>query len=318
MDGKQPPPPGYPRLPGGKDGGAWAVGTPTAPPALYSDPERQRVPVSYAAAAAAVDPICGNRSTSSVPASAVPLQTTNNNPYVRVSPVRGSGAVTSETVCKALGRFGKKLEDTTKKAGDLAGNVWQHLRTGPSFTDAAMARLAQGTKILVEGGNDKVFQHNFGLYPGEQLRKVFACYLSTSSGPAIGTLYLSTLRLAFCSENPLYHYTPAGQQEWVYYKDKNDAANKQRRDDFNADGEGADVAGAKSAGYLVGDKDAGRDPALEQRPDHVHYVGRQSQRHCHASTEEDAARFLKSERFQSPSISLVLRATELRTEKNGR
>lgn len=92
------------------------------------------------------------------------------------------------------------------------------VRTGPSITDAAMSRLAQGTKVLAEGGRDKVFLQTFTTLPGEQLKKSYACYLSTSSGPVIGTLYITTARLAFCSDNPLCQNVAPGQLEWVFYK----------------------------------------------------------------------------------------------------
>jgi hypothetical protein len=85
------------------------------------------------------------------------------------------------------------------------------------MADAAVARLSQGTKVYAEGGHDRVFFQTFGTMPGEQLRKAYACYLSTSSGPVIGTLYLSTARLAFCSDSPLCYQGPAGQ-ECMYYK----------------------------------------------------------------------------------------------------
>jgi hypothetical protein len=89
----------------------------------------------------------------------------------------------------------------------------------PNMADAAVARLSQGTKVYAEGGHDRVFYQTFGAMPGEQLRKAYACYLSTSSGPVIGTLYLSTARLAFCSDSPLCYQGPAGQQqECMYYK----------------------------------------------------------------------------------------------------
>jgi hypothetical protein len=87
------------------------------------------------------------------------------------------------------------------------------------MADAAVARLAQGTKVYAEGGHDRVFHQVFGAVPGEQLRKAYACYLSTSSGPVIGTLYLSTARLAFCSDSPLPYHGPAAQPpEPMYYK----------------------------------------------------------------------------------------------------
>lgn len=127
--------------------------------------------------------------------------------------------VSMDTVLKVLERCGRKLEDGTRKATGVAGNVWHHLKTSPSPCDAAMTRLAQGTKVLAEGGHDKIFNQAFGTFPGEKLRKAFACYISTTSGPVIGTLYVSTLRLAFCSDNPLNHNAAtAGPPEWVYYK----------------------------------------------------------------------------------------------------
>ncbi|KAG0501670.1 hypothetical protein HPP92_001742 [Vanilla planifolia] len=151
--------------------------------------------------------------------SALPVQSTSKNPYVLESPVPVSGDTNTKVkICKMLDRAGKKLEDTSRKAGNLAGNLWHHLRTSPNIVDTAVGRLAQGTMVLAEGGHDRVFLLIFGGYQGEKLRKAFACYLSTSTGPVIGTLYLSTLRLAFCSDNPVCHYMPSGQQMWTYYK----------------------------------------------------------------------------------------------------
>ncbi|KAI6681228.1 hypothetical protein NL676_035109 [Syzygium grande] len=54
--------------------------------------------------------------------------------------------------------------------------------------------------------------------PINKLLKTYACYLSTSSGLVIGTLYLSTKRLVFHGDEPLCRYAASGQQEWVYYK----------------------------------------------------------------------------------------------------
>ncbi|KAL4197221.1 hypothetical protein AMTRI_Chr04g250010 [Amborella trichopoda] len=91
------------------------------------------------------------------------------------------------------------------------------MKTGPSVVDAAMGRIAQGTKVLAEGGYEKIFQQTFETLPGEKLLKSYACYLSTSAGPVMGILYLSTAKLAFCSDNPL-SYKSGDQTEWTYYK----------------------------------------------------------------------------------------------------
>ncbi|XP_010249597.1 PREDICTED: GEM-like protein 1 [Nelumbo nucifera] len=204
--------------------GTWVMGNPVPP---------QAHPVNQQAATW----VAGEATPSSDPATlnanymkySVPPATTStvnssgypqvNNPYVQTAPVpESSGKSPMEMILNVLNRWGKKFEDCTRKAEGYAENVWHHLKTSPSLTDAAMARLSQGTKVLTEGGHEKVFQQTFGIWPDEKLVKAYACYLSTSSGPVIGTLYISTKRVAFCSDNPLFRYPAPGQQEWIYYK----------------------------------------------------------------------------------------------------
>ncbi|KAA8528336.1 hypothetical protein F0562_035691 [Nyssa sinensis] len=154
-------------------------------------------------------PVTGN------PAATMPPE---SNPYVSPSPVPASFAKNKmDSVKDALGKFGKAAADATKKAEDLAGNMWQHLKTGPSFADAAVGRIAQGTKVLAEGGYEKIFRQTFETVPEEQLLKSYACYLSTSAGPVMGILYLSTAKLAFCSDSPL-SYKVGDQTQWSHYK----------------------------------------------------------------------------------------------------
>ncbi|KAG0503293.1 hypothetical protein HPP92_003365 [Vanilla planifolia] len=225
MAGKKSLPHDDPLPPRGKDGevegGTSMMGNPLS---FQSHPANQQeaswLPVNGSPASfAAAYKYDADYSAPSATAPAFPADNTSNNPYVQVSPVPGFGdKSTKDTISKVLVRCGKKLEDSTRKAGDLAGNVWHHLKTGPSITDAAMARLAQGTKVLAEGGSDKMFQQTFGIHPGEHLQKAFACYLSTSSGPVIGTMYLSTFRLAFCSDNPICRNVTSSQQDLIYYK----------------------------------------------------------------------------------------------------
>ncbi|KAI3794485.1 hypothetical protein L1987_37117 [Smallanthus sonchifolius] len=117
----------------------------------------------------------------------------------------------------AFGRWRKKVGEATKKAEDLAGNTWQHLKTAPSFTDGALGRIAQGTKVLAEGGYEKIFRQTFETVPEELLVNSYACYLSTSAGPVLGVIYVSTSKLAFCSDNPL-SYKTNDKTEWSYYK----------------------------------------------------------------------------------------------------
>lgn len=146
----------------------------------------------------------------------------SNNPYVAYAPAQSDKSSFNfkdsvESVRGVLGRWGKKVGEATKKAEVLAGNTWQHLKTAPSFTDAALGRIAQGTKVLAEGGYEKIFRQTFDTVPEEQLQNSFACYLSTSAGPVMGVLYVSTAKLAFCSDNPL-SYKAEDKMEWSYYK----------------------------------------------------------------------------------------------------
>ena len=96
---------------------------------------------------------------------------------------------------------------------------WCAVRLGSHPADAAMAKFVQGTKVLTYGGYERVFENTFGILQGEKLLKQYACYISTSNGPIIGTLYISTARLAFCSDYPFYYYpvSPHNNQS-IYYK----------------------------------------------------------------------------------------------------
>ncbi|KAK4781052.1 hypothetical protein SAY87_017158 [Trapa incisa] len=144
-----------------------------------------------------------------------------SNPYIASSPAGNNGSSSfkdsMDTVKNVFGRWRRRVAETTKKAEDLAGNTWQHLKTGPSFADSAMGRIAQGAKILAEGGYEKVFRQTFETVLEEQLHNSYACYLSTSAGPVMGMLYVSSAKLAYCSDSPL-SYKSGSQTEWSYYK----------------------------------------------------------------------------------------------------
>ncbi|KAM7253026.1 hypothetical protein ACFE04_025644 [Oxalis oulophora] len=124
---------------------------------------------------------------------------------------------TMDTVKNVLGKWRKKATGATKKAEVLAGDMYQHLKTGPSFADAAVGRITQGTKVLAEGGYEKIFRQTFETIPEEKLLKTYACYLSTSAGPIMGALFLSTVKLGFCSDNQL-SYKLGEQTQSTYYK----------------------------------------------------------------------------------------------------
>ncbi|CAL4906771.1 unnamed protein product [Urochloa decumbens] len=106
----------------------------------------------------------------------------------------------------------------SRKAEELASNIWFNLKTAPSMSDAAMGKLSLGAKALSEGGFDKLYKQTFSSPADEHLKKTFACYLSTATGPVAGTLYLTNMNVAFCSDRPLSFAAPSGQTAWSYYK----------------------------------------------------------------------------------------------------
>ncbi|KAM1039977.1 hypothetical protein ACFX2I_029228 [Malus domestica] len=92
---------------------------------------------------------------------------------------------------EALCQCGKRVEVATRRAEAKADNVWNHLRTCPSFKDVMMAKLNTGTKVLIAEAEEKVFQQTFEKMTGKKLLHSYACYLSTFPGAVIGMLYIS-------------------------------------------------------------------------------------------------------------------------------
>ncbi|XP_050365024.1 GEM-like protein 2 isoform X2 [Argentina anserina] len=120
-----------------------------------------------------------------------------------------------DKVLDTLNQCGKRVEGASKRVDTITDNVWNHLRMSPNLADAAMARLTHGTKALTRG-DEKVFQQTFEtIMLHEKLLHSYACYLSTSTGPVIGMLYISNKRIAFCSD--FCHYISPAQPN-TYYK----------------------------------------------------------------------------------------------------
>ncbi|XP_027062638.1 GEM-like protein 5 [Coffea arabica] len=134
-----------------------------------------------------------------------------HHPYVVYSPVDKP----SENPCESVIHM---FNSWSHRAETVAKNIWHNLKTGPSVSGTAWGKLNLTAKALTEGGFESHYKQIFATDPNERLKKTFACYLSTSTGPVAGTLYLSTVRVAFCSDRPLSFRAPSGQETWSYYK----------------------------------------------------------------------------------------------------
>ncbi|QCD96865.1 GEM-like protein 5 [Vigna unguiculata] len=140
-----------------------------------------------------------------------PVQYYQQHPYVQHSPVEKPSNSPMESILHMFDTWSKKAEAT-------AHNVWHNLKTGPSVSSAALGKMNLTVKAISEGGFESLYKQTFSTYPNEKLKKSFACYLSTSTGPVAGTLYLSNIHVAFCSDRPLSFTAPSGQETWTYYK----------------------------------------------------------------------------------------------------
>ncbi|EER97560.1 hypothetical protein BDA96_02G397300 [Sorghum bicolor] len=141
------------------------------------------------------------------------------NPYVLSAPSSNPPSKGArENLRDMFGMVGKKFNEAARKTEGIAGDVWQHLKTGPSIADTAMGRIAQISKVISEGGYDKIFQQTFECSPDEKLKKAYVCYLSTSHGPIMGVLYLSTVKIAFGSDSPVKYVTEDNKTQSSFYK----------------------------------------------------------------------------------------------------
>lgn len=141
------------------------------------------------------------------------------NPYVVSAPSAQPPAKSArENLREKLDVVGRRFGDAARKTEGIVGDIWQHLKTGPSIADTAMGRIAQISKVIAEGGYDKVFHQTFECLPDEKLKKAYACYLSTSHGPIMGVLYISTAKIAFCSDSPVAYVTEDNKNQSSIYK----------------------------------------------------------------------------------------------------
>jgi hypothetical protein len=96
------------------------------------------------------------------------------------------------------------------KAKSFAYRVRDHVKMGPKLSETVKGKLSIGAKIIKKGGRENIFRDIFGMNDGEKLLKASQCYISTTAGPIAGILFISTLKLAFCSERSISCPNPSG------------------------------------------------------------------------------------------------------------
>ncbi|CAI9113349.1 OLC1v1013933C1 [Oldenlandia corymbosa var. corymbosa] len=108
-----------------------------------------------------------------------------------------------------------KLE---KKANSYMYRIREHVKLGPKFSETLKGKLSLGANIIRKGGRENIFRNLFSVSEGEQLLKASQCYLSTTAGPIAGILFISTEKVAFCSERKIRLSSSTGGAVRTSYK----------------------------------------------------------------------------------------------------
>lgn len=92
------------------------------------------------------------------------------------------------------------------------------VRLGSKITETVKGKLSLGARILQVGGLRKIYKQFFNVGDGEKLLKAVHCYLSTTAGPIAGLLFISTDKIAFCSDRSIKVSSPTGELIRFHYK----------------------------------------------------------------------------------------------------
>ncbi|KAK7280646.1 hypothetical protein RJT34_25711 [Clitoria ternatea] len=124
-------------------------------------------------------------------------------------------SATCDQLQKSVNRY---LPDPSTQGQYLTTSSIKQVRLGTNISETVKRKLRLGARVLQIGGVDKVFKQFFSVKEGERLLKATHCYLSTTSGPLAGFLFISTDKVAFCSERSMKVYTQKGHMLRIRYK----------------------------------------------------------------------------------------------------
>ncbi|KAJ0238115.1 putative GEM-like protein 8 [Hirschfeldia incana] len=106
----------------------------------------------------------------------------------------------------------------TKKTDSFTNGARDQSKLGPKLTETVKRKLSLGAKILQMGGLEKIYKQLFRVHDEEKLFNAYQCYLSTTAGPMAGLLFISSKKIAFCSEKSIKVASPQGDSVRVHYK----------------------------------------------------------------------------------------------------
>ncbi|KAI3812300.1 hypothetical protein L1987_17007 [Smallanthus sonchifolius] len=102
--------------------------------------------------------------------------------------------------------------------GDRFAVLKNHVGLGPKLIEIVRHKLTYGSKILPLVREGKIFRKSFSTRDGEKLMHASRCYIYTTAGAISGILFISTVRVGFCSDRSLKTYSTTGKLLKFQYK----------------------------------------------------------------------------------------------------
>ncbi|GKC27803.1 GEM-like protein 4 [Tanacetum coccineum] len=99
--------------------------------------------------------------------------------------------------------MGLGTEDVETEKTSIAYRVLEHVKMGPKLSETLKGKVRLGARIIQLGGRENIFKEVFRVSEGEKLLKASQCYLSMTSGPIAGILFISTKKVAFYSDRSI-------------------------------------------------------------------------------------------------------------------
>ncbi|KAJ0248714.1 GEM-like protein 4 [Hirschfeldia incana] len=112
----------------------------------------------------------------------------------------------------------KSMLQKKKKTDCFTNGARDQSKVEPNLTETVKRKLSLGAKILQMGSLEKIYKRLFRVHDEERLFKAYQCYLSTTAGPIAGLLFISSKKIAFCSERSIKLVSPQGDLTRVHYK----------------------------------------------------------------------------------------------------
>jgi len=109
--------------------------------------------------------------------------------------------------CYSISSTSSKINGTEREAS-----------SGPKLIEIMKQKLSHGAKMIQLGSPGKIFKKTFSIREEEKLLQASQCYLYTTAGAIAGILFVSTERVAFCSDRSIKTYSTTGQLLKFQYK----------------------------------------------------------------------------------------------------